>query len=370
MVQHTEFRYEPDYAVAPGETLQEALDVLGMSQVQLAERTGLTPKTINLIIKGAAPITPATALQLERVLGTPASFWNNREVQYRESLVRRAEATQLGTQGAWLKRIPFRAMAKLGWIRLHSEPTQQLREVLGFFGVASTEQWETVWASPSAAFRASPAFAKDPGAVAAWLRRGELQAQAIPTSAYDASKFRDALDQARALTNEPPEVFTKDLVGICAGAGVAIAFVHELPRLRTSGATRWLSPAKALIQLGLRYKTDDQLWFTFFHEGAHILLHGKRDVFLEDDGEKSDKEREANRFAADKLIPPRVYRVFAANKLHFSKASIQRFATDVGVAPGIIVGRLQHDGRLPVTHCNDLKRHFQWAWTCLERVDT
>lgn len=361
MVQHIEFRYEPDYAVPPGKSLQEALDALGMTQVQLAERTGLSAKTINLIIKGAAPITPATALQLERVLGTPAGFWNNREVQYREALARHDETAQLRKQSVWLKKIPYRAMAKLGWIRLQSEPAQQLREVLGFFGVASTEQWQSVWASPSATFRASPAFAKDPGAVAAWLRKGELQAQAIPTSVYDASRFREALDQARALTNEPPEVFTQNLVGTCAAAGVAVAFVPELPRLRTSGATRWLSPTKALVQLSLRYKTDDQLWFTFFHEGAHILLHGKRDVFLEGDGERNDKEEEADRFAADTLIPPQAYKAFVANRLHFSKASIQRFATDIGVAPGIAVGRLQHDKRLPVTHCNDLKRHFKWA---------
>jgi addiction module HigA family antidote len=361
MVQHIEFRYEPDYAIPPGETLQETLDALGMTQVQLAGRTGLTPKTINLIIKGTAPITPATALQLERVLGTPASFWNNREVQYREALARHNETERLHEQIAWLKKIPYQDMAKLEWIKLLPDPAQQLREVLSFFGVATTEQWDAVWASPSATFRASPAFAKDPGAVAAWLRKGELQAQAIPTSVYDASKFREALDQARALTKEPPEVFTQDLVGTCAAAGVAVAFVHELPRLRTSGATRWLSPTKALVQLSLRYKTDDQLWFTFFHEGAHILLHGKRDVFLEGDGKKSDKEREADRFAADKLIPPQAYKAFVANRLHFSKASIQRFAADIGVAPGIVVGRLQHDGRLPVTHCNDLKRQFTWA---------
>jgi len=361
MGQHTEFRYEPDYTVPPGETLQETLDALGMTQVQLAGRTGLTPKTINLIIKGTAPITPATALQLERVLGTPASFWNNREVQYREALARHQEMMQLRGQRDCLEKIPYRDMAKLGWIKLLSDPAQQLREVLGFFGVASVNQWETMRISQAAAFRASAAFAKDPGAVAAWLRKGELQAQGIRTNPYDASRFRVALDRARTLTTQPPEVFTRDLISICADAGVAVVFVRELPRLRTSGATCWLAPTKALIQLSLRYKTDDQLWFTFFHEGAHILLHGKRDAFLEGDGEKTDKEQEADRFAADKLIPPQAYKAFVANWLHFSKASIQRFATDIGVAPGIVVGRLQHDGRLPVTHCNDLKRHFKWA---------
>ncbi len=361
MRQRTEHRYEPDYAIAPGETLQEALEALGMPQAELAERTGLTPKTINLIVKGTAPITPATALQLERVLGVPAGFWNSREVQYREALARRDEIARLEQQVPWLGKVPFEAMAKLGWIARHPEPAVQLREVLGFFGMASVEQWEAFWASPGAAFRASEAFVKDPGAVAAWLRKGELQAQSITTKPYEARRFKAALKRARALTAEPPEVFCDELASACAEAGVAVTFVRELPRLRTSGATRWLSPSKALIQLSLRYKTDDHLWFTFFHEAAHILLHGKREVFLEDDTLDTEKEREANRMAADLLIPPQDYRALIAGHTHFSKTAIRGFAKRIGIAPGIVVGRLQHDGRLPMTHCNDLKRRFRWV---------
>lgn len=39
------------YAVPPGETLLETLDAMGMSQAELAERTGMPIKTINEIIK-------------------------------------------------------------------------------------------------------------------------------------------------------------------------------------------------------------------------------------------------------------------------------------------------------------------------------
>jgi addiction module HigA family antidote len=67
---------ETDYAVIPGETLLEHLEAKGMSQAELAARTGRPLKTINEIIKGKAAITTDTALQLERVLGIPASFCN------------------------------------------------------------------------------------------------------------------------------------------------------------------------------------------------------------------------------------------------------------------------------------------------------
>ncbi|MFN8491179.1 MAG: hypothetical protein U0350_26520 [Caldilineaceae bacterium] len=39
------------------------------------------------------------------------------------------------------------------------------------------------------------------------------------------------------------------------------SFVPELAQLRVCGATRWLTPNKALLQLSLRYKTNDHLWF-------------------------------------------------------------------------------------------------------------
>ena len=115
---------------------------------------------------------------------------------------------------------------------------------------------------------------------------------------------------------------------------------------------------KAVIQLSLRYKRDDQLWFSFFHEAGHILLHGKKDVFIEDDN-KNDKEQEADNFAAEILVPQKELQQFLHSS-NPSKAAIKRFASELSIAPGIVVGRLQHDGHLPHSHCNDLKRRLKW----------
>ena len=122
-----------------------------------------------------------------------------------------------------------------------------------------------------------------------------------------------------------------------------------------------MTPNKALLQVNLRYKKDDQLWFSFFHEAGHILKHGKREIFIEDDGDQDGKEEEAHRFAADFLIPPAEYRRFRPRAIHYSKAEIREFAVRLGIAPGIVVGRLQHDGKLPPQNCNDLKRTLRWA---------
>lgn len=353
-------QFVPDYVSPPGETLLETLEAIGMSQAELAKRTGRPKKVINEIIKGKAAITPETAIQLERVLSIPAGFWNNRERDYREALARLKEQDRLGNQTDWLKKFPLKAMIKKGWIKAFRDKVQQLREILSFMGVATPDQLQNLW-SEQVAFRKSAAFESDSGAVIAWLRKGELEAQGIRCKPYDAKEFRKALQQIRLLTREHPEVFRPEIVRLCAENGVAVVFVPELPAARVSGATRWLNANKALIQLSLRYKTDDQLWFTVFHEAGHILLHGKRDVFLEmGDSSEDNKELEADHFARNALIPEAKLQQLVRQGSR-SKVSIERFASEIGIAPGIVVGRLQHDKRLPYTHCNELKRRFDWA---------
>ena len=354
-------QYNPDFVTPPGESLLETLEVIGMSQAEFAERTGRPKKTINEIIRGKAMITPETALQFEKVLGVPASFWINREQNYQEWLAREQEKSNLEQQLSWIENFPVKEMATMGWIEKCDNPLDTLNELLRFFGIASPQQWNAVTNDLSVAFRRSTAYKAEPEIISVWLRKGEIEAQNIECEPFDAEVFRNALDEIRLLTNESPDIFVPKIRELCAKAGVAVVFVHELRKLRTNGATRWLNPNKALIQLSLLYKTDDHLWFTFFHEAGHILLHGKRDIFLEGDNQINDKEDEANRFSADWLIPSSAYKDFHPRGSYFSKAEINRFAESVGIAPGIVVGRLQHDERIPMRNCNDLKRKLRWV---------
>lgn len=186
-------QYTPLHVSPPGETLEEVLEERGMTQAELAERMGRPKKTISEIINGKAAITPETALQLERVLGIPARFWNNREREYREALARQQEQERLSGQVAWLDQIPVKAMIKFGWIECYRDKIEQLREVLNFFAVATPERWQEIWGGADVNFRKSCVFASDPGAVTAWLRQGEIEADRIECAIYDASKFREAL---------------------------------------------------------------------------------------------------------------------------------------------------------------------------------
>ena len=156
---------------------------------------------------------------------------------------------------------------------------------------------------------------------------------------------------------EPPDVFLPKTIELTASAGVAVVLIPEIKKCPVSGAAHWLTPDKALIQLSLRYKTDDHFWFSFFHEAGHILKDPKKEVFIEDDGD--DREEKANRFAADFLIPPEHWDEFHKLK---TEADISSFSQAVGLAPGIVLGRLQKEGFLPwATRLNRMKRHFDWS---------
>jgi hypothetical protein len=231
--------------------------------------------------------------------------------------------------------------------------------------VVNPEAWETVWEKRlKVSYRKSATYDPDEFALAAWLQKGELVAQTLSCQPFDESKFRTALAKARELTTTRPDFFVPELVRICASSGVAVVFVPELPKT-ASGATKWLNPNTALLQLSLKYKTNDHLWFTFFHEAAHILLHKKRDIFLEQKRCSSDLEDAADRFAADFLIPRRAYDSFVSSRPagNFSEGSIRHFASEQNVHPGIVVGRLQHAELLQRTHLNELKMKLKWANT-------
>lgn len=350
-------RYDPDYGIAPGESLRKTLQGLEMTQVELAARTGLSQKHLNQIVQGVAALTPDTALLLEKATGVDALMWNGLETRYR-AFVSRVEAREELLQDVdWLKELPVNELKRLDKLPGTTDKATLLEAVCEFFRVADRRSWQQVWLKPLAAFRQSTAFAAEPGAVATWLRLGEIAAAELDTEPYDATRFRRNLAEIRELTEwEDVTAAGERMVELCADAGVALVFVAEIGKTRASGAARWLSPSKAMIQLSLRHKKDDHFWFSFFHEAAHLLLHSKKETFIkfvDAPKEANEMEAEANRFAESILIP----RQFAPqlDALH-TDSDVEAFARQIGIAPGIVVGRLQSDGHWGWNRGHALKR--------------
>lgn len=368
--------FAPDYAVPPGDTLLEVIESLRISQSDLAERADRPKKTINEIIKGKAAITPETALQFERVLGIPASFWTNLEQQYRTAIARIEERRRLEESVEWARDFPIADMASRKWLAIRENKIDQLQELLNFFGVVSPKAWNDVWGNVqhAAAFRKAGEGPKSFAPIAAWLRRGEIEArrlqEILKPAPFDAAKFRSELEVVRSLTTASDvSAACIEVRKRCAKAGVVVAYVEELPKSRVCGATRWLSTDRALLQLSLFYHRDDQFWFSFFHEAGHVLLHSKRSVFVE--GAKSGtkpglatgtdaEEAEANRFAENFLVPESAWSIYAGSGA-FDDDSIRAFSSSLGIAPSIVAGRLQRERLLPYDRGKALFRKLVWT---------
>jgi addiction module HigA family antidote len=382
-------QYRPTQVLPPGLTLLESLESLGMSQADLAARIGRTPKHISEIIHKGAPITSETALDFEKVLGVPSHFWLNLEQNYREFLARQKEAEEIESEidsyREWMKNFPIKEMSRLGWLEPQREDIGTIRALLSFFKIASKDQWswERAVGLRTAFRQAVIGHSQARFALAAWLWKGHLDAQRVETASYDGDQFNSALGEMRNLTIAPVEEAVPQMLEACSRSGVVLIFTHELPGIRVYGATRWLANGKPLIQMCLRGKSDDQFWFTFFHESAHILLHGRTDVFVESDDkvdiEMDDhKEEEANRWASSLLIPDDAWDYFMGeafwqiqgNDIKYFKGYgterqqlIRKFASEQGIAPGIVVGRLQKQGLIPWNQCNNLKVRLEWKAT-------
>lgn len=347
-------QYNPDYTVHPGVILEKTLLARGMKKVNFARLVGLTDKTVSQIINGSAPITPTSALQFERVLDVSSAVWNNLESQYRLYQARLKDRKELQENINWANKFPISELIHIGLIKKHKSEVDSLSEVLNFFGVGSINSWKNSIKHLKVAYRKSPSFKSAPESVLTWLRIGELQSDIIDTAPYNKDIFMNGLLQIRGLTRKPPKIFSQSMVELCRVAGVSLVFVPELKNTHLSGASKWLTPSKGLIMLSLRHKKDDHFWFSFFHEAAHILKHSKKGRYIDGIKSGSTEELEADDFASEFLIPNVQYDMFIKEGI-FTSREITKFAEKINIAPGILVGRLQHDKHIPYRNHNRLK---------------
>lgn len=352
--------FKPDWISPPGDTIADILESQGCSIVDFARRMDCSLKYANDLLMGRVTISPETAHKLELVLGGTADFWALREAQYSGS-VSHTRDLRSNAPAEWLKELPLKDMRRFGWLDPKLSESDPATSCLRFFGVVSVDAFRATYRRvlEQAAFRTSPTFASKPPSVAAWLRKGEIEGLAIDCQPWSNELFAQALLEIRSLTRKrDPNLFLPELIRICAGCGVAVAVVRAPEGCRASGATRFLSSDKALLLLSFRYLSDDHFWFSFFHEAGHLLLHGKKALFLEGGQIAGIEEEEANEFAARSLVPPEYHGEL--QRLPVNRHAIRDFAKTVGVSPGIVLGQLQNLGRARRNQLNMLKARFQW----------
>lgn len=350
--------FHPNWSSAPGDTISDVLAERNLSVAEFAQQLGDTRENTTDLLQGRATITIGIARRLERVLGASVEFWMSRDFQYRQDAI-----TVHAADSKWLAELPLGDMIKFGWIKPTPHPSDEVAACLQFFGVPSVAAWRETYGKlhDLVAFRTSRSVDSRPAAVAAWLRKGTIESEAIECGRWDPTRFQEALTSIRALTREKkPHRFVPELQRHCANCGIAVVIVRAPNGCRASGATHFLSKYKASLQLSFRYLSDDQFWFTFFHEAGHLMLHGERGFFLEGvDSITNKQEEEANEFAAVTLVPPKYQSELL--RLPLNGRKVIRFARRLGIAPGIVVGQLQHHDKIKPNQLNGLKRRFSWG---------
>ncbi|MFX1682198.1 ImmA/IrrE family metallo-endopeptidase [Mitsuaria sp. CC2] len=350
--------FSPAWASPPGETVREMAQKKGLTQANVASAIGVSEHDLSRMLDGELPITEARAERLSAYIGASPKFWLTREAQYRSALQAIQDDSRM-----WVSSLPFADMAKFGWLEAASTPAEKLRHAFDFFDVSSVDEWRDAWLSERAgltAYRTSPVFGMQAAAAAAWLRQGELAAAHMQSEPWSREHFERLLPDLKSLTRvERPSDFIPQLQQKCARCGVAVVLIRAPKGCPASGATR-VRNGQAILQLSARYLRDDSFWFTFFHEAAHLILHEDR-LFLEwsEDQQLDQREEiEANEFAERFLIPPS--QEAALRSLPHEYKSIMRFARNLSISPGIVVGQLQHRGLVPREKLNFLKKRYTW----------
>jgi HTH-type transcriptional regulator/antitoxin HigA len=252
--------YQPDKAIHPGKTVQKILDELNMTQKKLAERTGLSEKHISQIINGEASITADTAMLFENALGGSASFWINLDKNYRATFARLEQENKARSEVNLLDQFPYGELIKLNRVEATLDKVKRVVNLWRFFGVNSLS---SIPSTEAAAYRRGYNQAINQGALAAWLRCGEIDMQKInfEVSQYDENVLKRALPTIRSLTRQTDENFFNKTQRILASAGVGLIAVQHLKGTRASGATRWIGD-NPLIQISIYGRDADKFWFT------------------------------------------------------------------------------------------------------------
>lgn len=355
-----------DLPIPPGEFLEEVIDDLGMGKDELAKRMNRPAAKLSAIFSGDKSITPDTALQLEKVTGVPAHIWTGLESEYRLTLARlqeKREEEKNKIEVPLITKYDYNELVKYEYVEYKTRTLDRVKELQSFLGVTSLYNVENIKRYQTL-FRQKVSGKNKvlPEALASWIRIGEIEAQEVDTKPFNENGLYDLIPQLRAMTLQSPSEFQKKMEKSFANVGVALVIVPHLPKTCAHGASFWLSKDKVVLMTTIRGSWADIFWFSLFHELGHILLHSKQEVFIESDKVdyvKKSLEDEADKFASDNLIPRKEYERFVQED-SFTKSDIRAFARDIQIHPGIVVGRLQHDGKVPYSQQNDLRVKLSW----------
>lgn len=360
-----------NYAVAPGEYLQEWLDEndFELTQADLAARLGMSRKNVNEILKGKAPITAETALKLEKVTDIPTNAWLVYEAQYRADSARLSELAKLGEEHAEI------VSPSLGsFLRKHgatkanvSKKGQMVADLLSFLNVGTFEAYEhacslTLGAAVSTLRESNAAI--DNALMMAWIAAGERTElyEESPSLSFDREKLVEILPTIKRRAQKPDDSLIEDISALLKSAGVIYQFVEPPTKFPLHGITRWTKNGIPVIQQTGRRKTDSYIVWTLFHEIGHILYDRSRNAqldYVKPQSQKNAEEKQANAFAKKQLFDDTLYLYKGMTRA----SDIRAKARTLDHVPSVVVLHMHRCRYIDRSWCTELQTKVHIPFT-------
>jgi len=124
-------------------------------------------------------------------------------------------------------------------------------------------------------------------------------AESLQVQKYSSKKFKQLLKDFTFSNFNLSETSFNQLQNCCAEVDLKLIQKPSLSSLPNIASTRWLNNAP-IIQVSENFKENQQFLKDFLHAAGHILLHGKKEIFLEHIElkiQEKEREKEANKFA-------------------------------------------------------------------------
>lgn len=337
----------------PGKKIESLLKANSMTRKELAARTTVTEKHISTLISGERNITASFARKLGYVFdGYDARYWMQLQNDYDSAELEKKERNNITDEEfAVLKHLDdvIRYYVSKDSIRQSDSPADKVMKLRSLLKISDLSLMPKV--SYNAAYRAqltSNAMV-DPYVLFAWQSICEAETREIPASAaLDVSLLKDRLNDIRELMFDRLAGGLNKLQKIMSECGIRFNVVRNFRGAPVQGFIKNITDEKSGLQelilcLTLRGARADTFWFTLFHEIAHVINGDYKAKFVDFDSENSEAETKADNFARDFLIPPKEYLSFIREHNPVNWGDIEEFAKKIGVAPFIVLGRLQKD---------------------------
>lgn len=342
--------YKEIMAFHPGYYIQETIEELEITQEEFAIRLGTTAKTISKLVNGEINLSNDIAHKLSNMLGTSVELWLNLQTAYEKKLIEINEARQLDQQKSIVYMIDYKYFVDLGLVTEARKIEDKITNLRRFFQISSLD----ILLTPDflVNYRTATQSFNDKNIInsRAWLQTAINIGRNMQVANFDAKKLKSYLPEIRSMTLQSPQVFLPRLKEIFSKCGVTFVLLPYLKNSGVNGAVKWINKDKVILALNDRRKSADTFWFSLFHEIKHVLQQKHKQIFIS--GQEINTaylneqlEAEADKFAQETLIPEKLYQAFINNR-NFSDPAIISFAKQIGIHPGIIFGRLQHDNHL------------------------